>query len=89
MRAVARIVEEVQKLPPKDRRTLISLLTKTASRKSTAPRSRPKPGSASGTQGPYAALLRFAGTMRSRNTDVSSDKYKHLAGIYADNHDNL
>jgi len=37
--------------------------------------------------GRYARLLALAGTMRSDHTDVSGDKYKHLAEIYADNHE--
>ena len=37
--------------------------------------------------GRYARLLALAGTMHSDYTDVSTDKYKHLAEIYADNHE--
>lgn len=87
MRAVAKIVEEVQKLPRKDRRALISILTKALIREQKAPRARPKLGRASKVPGPYAALVRSAGTMRSRHTDVSGEKYRHVAEIYADNHD--
>lgn len=36
---------------------------------------------------PYARTLAASGTGQSRFTDVSSDKYRHLAEIYADNHD--
>jgi hypothetical protein len=37
--------------------------------------------------GRYARLLALGGTMHSDHTDVSGDKYKHLAEIYADNHE--
>lgn len=34
----------------------------------------------------YQRTLALAGTMHADSTDVSSDKYKHLADIYADDH---
>jgi len=37
--------------------------------------------------GRYARLLALAGTVHSDHTDVPGDKYKHLAEIYADNHE--
>ena len=36
---------------------------------------------------PYAALVALAGSAHSDYTDVSTNKYKHLAEIYADQHD--
>jgi hypothetical protein len=35
----------------------------------------------------YPRTLRLIGTGHTDYTDVSSDKYKHLAEIYADNHE--
>ena len=87
MRAVAKLVEEAQKLPRKDRRVLISRLRRALAQEENAPRTRRKTEGARRTEGPYAALLKLAGEMHSRYADVSSDKYRHLADIYADNHD--
>jgi hypothetical protein len=36
---------------------------------------------------PYARTLAASGTGRSVYTDVSSNKYRHLADVYADEHD--
>ncbi len=35
-------------------------------------------------EGPYTRSLALAGTIRTDFTDVSADKYKHLAEAYAD-----
>ncbi|MGH7963305.1 MAG: hypothetical protein ACRERD_16040, partial [Candidatus Binatia bacterium] len=37
-----------------------------------------------GREGPYARSLALAGTAHSAGTDVSADKYTHLAEIYAE-----
>ena len=39
-------------------------------------------------EGPYAHSLALAGTAHADYTDVSADKYKHLAEAYADRADN-
>ena len=38
-------------------------------------------------EGPYAHSLALAGTVHARFTDVSADKYKHLAEAYANKHE--
>ena len=38
-------------------------------------------------EGPYARSLALAGTIHASFTDVSTDKYKHLAEAYANRHE--
>ena len=38
-------------------------------------------------KGPYIHSLALAGAVHTLHTDVSADKYKHLAAAYADRHE--
>ncbi len=88
MDKVERIIEQARRLPVRDRQKLIAALTKV--RPNGNRRAKPKKRPAARTTRRRAALdsfLSLAGTAHSDHTDVSSDKYKHLAEIYADNHE--
>jgi hypothetical protein len=112
MRTVEHIVEEIRRLPAKDRRELLVVLRELTGngranrrRKRTATITNPyktppadamrerartgrgKPLAKSERPGPYAMSLALAGTAHSNYTDVSTDKYRHLAEIYADRHE--
>ena len=79
MRTEDEILKLARRLPPARRRRIADKLLESAEREA---------GSAAGAQDRrLAALKRFlelAGTGHSAVTDVSTDKYKHLAEIYAD-----
>ena len=88
MEKLERIIEQARQLPVNSRRKLIAELKKslTNGKRTAKPatrRAKEKPRGA----GPYATSLALAGTAHSDYTDVSSDKYKHLADIYADTHE--
>jgi len=87
MEKLERMIEQARRLPAKDRRRLIAALNKSVGngRKTMTPTRRPKKRRRG--EGPYARSLALAGTARSDFSDVSSDKYKHLADIYADEHE--
>ena len=109
MRTVEHIVEEIRRLPGKDRRELALALRelfksgngaakgrgRRGARISNPCKALPAGGSAghrrlgvkSARQGPYARSLALAGTMHSDFTDVSTDKYKHVAEACADRRD--
>jgi hypothetical protein len=85
MEKLERIIEQARRLSPRDQRKLIAALNRSRADGKIRPRqSRKRVASA---KGPYAALLELAGTAHSDYHDVSSDKYKHLAEIYADLHE--
>jgi len=87
MEKLERIIEQVRRLPVKDRRRLIVVLNRSLGNgKKTAEAARRAKKRPLG-EGPYALSLALAGTARSDYCDVSSDKYKHLADIYADPHE--
>lgn len=87
MDKVERIIEQVRRLPARDRHKLVAALKSLENGKRRAkPTKRPTPRKVS-RERPYAALLDLAGTAHSDYTDVSSDKYKHLAEIYYDSHE--
>lgn len=78
MQTVEDILEAARRLPPPERQRLKEemehLETEPAEGRSDA-------------EGPYAGLLALAGTAHTDFDDVSTDKYKHLADIYADRHE--
>jgi hypothetical protein len=106
VRTVEHIVEEIRRLPGKDRRKLMLALREVLKSGNGAAKGRgrrgarisnpykplPVAGSAghrrapvkTARQGPYAMSLALAGTMHSDLTDVSTDKYKHVAEACAD-----
>jgi len=87
MDKVERIIEQARRLPPRDRQKLIAALTKWRSNGKGASKATKR--RAASTLDRLAALdgfLSLAGTAHSDYTDVSSDKYKQLTEIYAENH---
>lgn len=81
MHSVHEIVEEAKLLPVPERRRLLHAIEDSLAKDEEQEAVPVPPG------GRYARLLALAGTMHSDHTDVSGDKYKHLAEIYADNHE--
>jgi hypothetical protein len=79
MRTVEEIVEEVKLFSPQERLRLMEKIDSLGQNEG---------GVADETQ--LAALdtfLALAGTAETTDTDVSGDKYKHLAAIYSDHHE--
>ena len=77
MYTVAEIIEQVRRLPRQDQQQLLEGLEELRDQDRIA--EQPSvPG------GPYKRSLALAGTIRIDFTDVSTDKYKHLAEAYAD-----
>lgn len=79
MHTVEEIVEEVKLLSPQERLRLMEKIARLA---------RNEKSVADETQ--LAALdpfLALAGTAEATDTDVSSDKHRHLAEIYSDHHE--
>lgn len=75
MHTVEDIIEQAHRLSPKDRRRLIDELQDSLAAESGEEQLLP--------EGPYARSLAFAGTAHTDFTDVSADKYRHLAEAYA------
>jgi hypothetical protein len=73
-----RIIEQAKRLPVRDRRRVVTALEASLARPA-ALANRSKRGDRS-----YRALLALAGTAHSDTTDVSGNKYAHLAAAYAD-----
>jgi hypothetical protein len=80
MSTAKKIIEEIEQLPPSDRRKILTHLERSATRRS----SPEKTAGARPTKrkGPYAALLEMAGTGQGDHVGVSGDKYRHLASAY-------
>lgn len=76
MRTVDDLLEQAKRLPPQARRELRDKLDETLEEEE-------RPTGEGADEGPYASLLKIAGTAHSKYPDVSSDKNKHLAEIYA------
>jgi len=74
---VAEIIEQVRHLPRQDQQQVLQGLEELFDQDRTV-----EQPSAPG--GPYPRSLALAGTIRIDFTDVSTDKYKHLAEAYAD-----
>jgi hypothetical protein len=79
MRNVHELAEQAKQLSVEERRQLIEELVRDL-----APA---QPPSEDARRAGLEAWLALAGTIHSDYADVSTDKYKHLAEIYADNHD--
>jgi hypothetical protein len=78
MRTVEELLEQAKHLPPKDRRRLIAELEDSISDHTEAP-GEAQPKRSRG----LAMFIAMAGTAHSDFTDVSTNKGKHLAEIYA------
>jgi hypothetical protein len=75
MSAVDQLLEQAKRLSPTALRELRDRLTEALAADEQTP-------SARKTEGPYAALLRSAGTAHGIAPDVARNKNKHLAEIY-------
>jgi hypothetical protein len=76
MRTVSELLEQAKRLPPHARRELRDKLDESLEEED-------RPAEEMPLEGPYASLLRSAGTAHSLFPDVSRNKNKHLAEIYA------
>ena len=82
------IIEQARRLPAQDRQKLVDALRhgRPNGKEASKPRKAPA-ASTTRRLGVLDSFLALAGTAQSDYADVSSNKYKHLAEIYADNHD--
>lgn len=78
MLTVEELLEQAKHLPPKDRRRLIAELEGSIAEQAEAPGEAP-PRRSRG----LAMFIAMAGTAHSDFTDVSTNKGKHLAEVYA------
>ena len=78
MRTVEEIVEDIKLLSPQERLRLVDKIIVLGQNERTVEETQ---------LAALDAFLALAGTAETDYTDVSSDKYKHLADIYADNHE--
>lgn len=75
MDIVEALIERARQLPRMDRQRIVEAVEDSLDEETTI---------TSGTaEGPYGCSLVLAGTMHTDFTDVSTDKYKHLAAAYA------
>jgi hypothetical protein len=79
MRTAEDILEQAKQLSPEERRRVAEELLDELDR---APVDDAQPG-----KGPYARWLDAAGSVRSEFTDLSTDKYKHVAAASLHGHD--
>jgi hypothetical protein len=78
MQTVEEFIKQTRTLSPQDRKRLLEHLQN--------PIAEEAPTQPSTKKGPYTHSLALAGTIHTLHTDVSADKYKHLAEAYADRH---
>lgn len=79
MPTVAEFIDQIRLLPSQDQRQLLKELQVLVEKELDE---KQKTG-----EGPYAHSLTLAGTVHANFTDVSTDKYKHLAEAYASRHE--
>jgi len=79
MQTIETLIKQTDTLSPQDRKRLLAHLQHLVAEEAHA--------QPSISEGPYAHSLALAGTVHTRHTDVSADKYKHLAAAYADRHE--
>ena len=85
MASARKIIDEIRRLSPRDRRVVVKHLEQLRMQPSKGTKSRPAARRSSRVR-PYAALLELAGRAHSSESDVSTNKYRHLATAYADKH---
>ncbi len=79
MQTIEALIKQTDTLSPQDRKRLLAhLQTLIAEEAHTQPATK---------KGPYTHSLALAGTIHTSHTNVSADKYKHLAEAYADRHE--
>ncbi len=76
MRTVDDLLEQAKHLPPQARRELRDKLDESLEEEKHPPEEKAN-------EGPYASLLKSAGSAHSLFPDVAQNKNKHLAEIYA------
>ncbi len=76
MQIIKEIIQQARRLSLEDRRRVVEELEELLAEESETRRS--------SLEGPYARSLALAGTVHTEFTDVSADKYKHLAEAYTD-----
>ena len=86
MSSTKKIIEEIGRLSARNRRIVLNHLQQLKTKSSTSGRRSSAPSHKAKAR-PYAMLLDLAGQAHSRHVDVSTDKYRHLAAAYANNHD--
>lgn len=86
MASTKKIIEEIQELSARDRRIVIKHLEQPRAKPSSGTRKR-SVARRTRQERPYVALIKLAGIAHSDHTDVSTDKYRHLASSYSDNHE--
>ena len=86
MASTKKIIDEIARLSARDRRIVLKHLQQPKTKSSTGRRRASAPPHKAKVR-PYGALLDLAGCAQSNEVDVSTDKYRHLAAAYADNHD--
>lgn len=79
MQTIDEFIEQTRTLSSQDRRRLLEHLQNLIAEEAHPQSSTPK--------GPYTHSLALAGTVHTLQTDVSADKYKHMAEAYADRHE--
>lgn len=85
MASAKKIIDEIRQLSPRERRIVIKHLEQLKAKPTGTRRRRAVGGTKSGRS--YAALIELAGVAHGEFDDVSTDKYRHLAGAYADTRD--
>jgi hypothetical protein len=79
MQTIEEIIKQTHSLSSQERKRLLEHLQNLIAEEASTQPSTPK--------GWYTHSLALAGTVHSLHTDVSADKYKHLAEAYADRHE--
>jgi hypothetical protein len=79
MQTIDEFIEQTRTLSSQDRKRLLEHLQHLIAEEVRTQPTTPK--------GPYTHSLALAGTVHTLHTDVSADKYKHLAKAYADRHE--
>jgi hypothetical protein len=79
MPTVAKLIEQIRLLPSQAQWHLLKELQVLVEEK---PKEKQKTE-----EGPYARSLALAGTVHTSFTDISADKYKYLAEVYANKHE--
>ena len=79
MPTVEEFIKQTRTLSPQDRKRLLEHLQSLIEEEA---RAQPLTS-----EGPYTHSLALAGTVHTAHTDVSADKYTHLAEAYANRHE--
>ncbi len=86
MTSTKKIIEEIRRLSARERRIVIKHLEQLKSKPGAGTARRSGMRRTRGSR-PYAALVELAGTAHGNFDDVSTEKYRHLAEVYGDPHE--